>query len=130
MRFFYFIQKNDSIGLSPYFFDIDTAIFLGEKGRAGLRLQAEYQVLLTQKLILSPEIEVNLNHKQDTVIGIGSGLSNLALGLRLRYAIVREFAPYVGVNWIKKYGATADLTTLAGDEVREAQAVLGLRMWF
>jgi copper resistance protein B len=117
-------------GLAPYFFEIDTALFLGEKGRAGLRLGAEYELLFTQKLILTPEIEVNLNSKRDLKNGVGQGLSDLELGLRLRYEISREFAPYFGLNWARKYGDTADYAQLAGEDVSESQAVIGVRAWF
>ena len=85
-------------GLAPYLFEIDTALFVGESGRTALRLKAEYELLFTQRLILTPEIEANFYGKNDEELGIGSGLSDLNTGLRLRYEIRREFAPYIGVN--------------------------------
>ena len=117
-------------GLAPYFFEVDTALFVGESGRTALRLEAEYELLFTQRLILTPEIEVNLYGKNDEATGVGSGLSDVEFGLRLRYEIRREFAPYIGVNWIKKYGDSADFSRAAGDKVSETQFVLGVRMWF
>ena len=82
---------------------------LSEKsGRTALRLEAEYELLFTQRLILTPEIEVNLYGQNDEDLGIGSGLSDVEAGLRLRYEIRREFAPYIGVNWNKSFGNTAD----------------------
>lgn len=84
-------------GLAPYFFETDATLFIGDSGRTALRLQAEYDLLLTQRLILTPEIEVNLYGQDDPAIGIGSGLSDIEAGLRLRYEIRREFAPYIGV---------------------------------
>ena len=117
-------------GLAPYFFEVDTALFVGESGRTALRLEAEYELLFTQRLILTPEIEINLYGKDDEATGVGSGLSDVEFGLRLRYEIRREFAPYIGVNWIKKYGDSADFTRASGDKVSETQFVLGVRMWF
>ena len=117
-------------GLAPYLFEIDTALFLGESGRTGLRLEAEYELLFTQRLILSPEIEVNFHGQNDEATGTGSGLSNVELGLRLRYEIRREFAPYIGINWSKKYGNTADFSRQEGADVSDTQLVVGIRAWF
>jgi len=117
-------------GLAPYFFEIDTAFFVGESGRTALRLEAEYELLFTQRLILTPDIEVNLYGKDDPEIGIGSGLSDLEVGLRLRYEIRREFAPYVGIIWSKLFGRTADFATGAGQDASDFQLTIGLRAWF
>ncbi len=117
-------------GLSPYFFEVDTALFIGESGRNALRLEAEYELLFTQKLILTPEIEVNFYTQNDAETGSGSGLSNAEIGFRLRYEIRREFAPYIGINWEKKFGNTADFSKLNGDSTRETQIVVGIRIWF
>ncbi len=117
-------------GLAPYLFEVDTAVFLGESGRTALRLEAEYEILFTQRLILSPEIEVNFYGQNDEATGTGSGLSDVEFGLRLRYEIRREFAPYIGVNWFKKFGNTADFSRLEGAEVSDTQIVLGVRAWF
>jgi copper resistance protein B len=117
-------------GLAPYFFETDMALFIGDSGRTALRLETEYELLFTQRLILTPEIEVNFYGQDDVDIGIGSGLSDLELGLRLRYEIRREFAPYIGVNWSKLFGNTADFARIAGQSTSEAQLVIGLRAWF
>lgn len=117
-------------GLAPYFFEIDTALFIGDSGRTALRLEAEYELLFTQRLILTPDIELNFYGKDDPEIGIGSGLSDLEAGLRLRYEIRREFAPYIGVNWTKLFGGTADFAAGAGEDSSELQLVIGLRAWF
>jgi len=117
-------------GLAPYFFEIDTALFIGNSGRTAFRLGAEYDLLFTQRLILRPDIEVNIYGKDDPEIGIGSGLSNLEAGLRLRYEIRREFAPYIGVNWSKLYGGTADFAAAAGQGSSDLQLTIGLRAWF
>lgn len=117
-------------GVAPYFFEIDAAFFVGDGGRKSARLDAEYELLFSQKLILTPEIEINLFGKDDPELGIGSGLSDVETGLRLRYEIRREFAPYIGVNWEKKFGGTADFARNAGEETDDVQLVAGIRAWF
>lgn len=117
-------------GLAPYWYEIDTALFIGEAGQVGLRFVAEYEWMITQRLVLSPEIEINLHSKNDVATGTGSGLSDTQLGLRLRYEIKREFAPYIGINWNKKYGNTATFANDDGEKVDDTQIVLGIRAWF
>ncbi len=117
-------------GLAPYFFDIDAAAFIGESGRVALRFEAEYELLITQRLILTPDIEINLYGQNDPEVGIGSGLSDIEAGLRLRYEIRRQFAPYIGVNWTRLFGNTADFARIAGEKSSETQLVIGLRAWF
>lgn len=117
-------------GLAPYLFEVDAGVFIGESGQVGARLDTEYEYMFTQKLVLSPEIELNAYSKDDEAVGIGSGLSDMALGLRLRYEIRREFAPYIGVNWWKKFGQTADFARDEGEDTSDAQIVAGIRAWF
>jgi len=117
-------------GLAPYFFETEAALFIGDSGNTALRLESEYELLFTQRLILTPEIEVNFYGKDDPETGVGSGLSDIEFGLRLRYEIRREFAPYIGVNWLKLFGNTADYARFVGDDPSEAQLVVGLRGWF
>jgi len=94
------------------------------------RLEAEYEILFTQKLILTPEVEINAYSEDDPALRIGSGLSDTELGLRLRYEVRREFAPYIGINWEKKYGTTADYAREDGLETSDLQLVVGIRAWF
>ncbi len=117
-------------GLAPYYFDIDAALFVGDAGRTAARLQVEYEFMLTQKLVLIPELELNLHGKNDSDTGTGSGLSDIEAGLRLRYEVRREFAPYVGVNWTKLYGKTADFARDEGEDVDDVQLVFGVSFWF
>ena len=117
-------------GLAPYFFEIDTAFFIGENGRTALRFEAEYEILFTQKLILTPEIEVNFYGKNDDLTQVGSGLSDSELGLRLRYEIRREFAPYIGIVKTNKFGKTADYVRNQGRESSDTEFVVGIRAWF
>ena len=112
-------------GLSQYFFETKTSLLFGENGNIGLRTQAEYDALLTQKLILTPSIQLSAYTKDNKEMGIGSGFSNITMGTRLRYEITREFAPYIGVEWNKNLGNTNDISSL--DEV---YAVAGVRFWF
>lgn len=117
-------------GLAPYFFDTRMNLFVGEAGLTNLRLKTEYDLLLTQRLILSPELEVNLYGKDDPDNGMGAGLTSVEGGLRLRYEIRRQFAPYIGVHWEKQYGDTAEYTTRAGGDAQTTSLVAGIRAWF
>ena len=117
-------------GLAPYFFEVDATLYAGGNDAIAGRLDVEYAILFTQRLILSPELELDFYSNDDFARGIGSGLSTLELGLRLRYEIRREFAPYIGINWEKKLGNTADLARDEGDQTGDLQAVLGVRAWF
>jgi copper resistance protein B len=117
-------------GLAPYWFEVDAAAYIGENGRSALRIESEYELLLTQKLILQPRIEANFYGKSDPAREIGNGLSTASMGLRLRYEIKREFAPYVGVQWVRKFGTTADFARAEDKPTRDTQWVAGLRIWF
>jgi copper resistance protein B len=117
-------------GLAPYFFEVDTALFIAESGRTALRLEAEYELLLTQQLILTPEFEININGQNDEALGIGSGLSGVQAGLRLRYELRREFAPYIGVNWSKEFGETAEYSRINNETTDGWQWTIGVRAWF
>ena len=117
-------------GLAPYFFEVDSSLYLADGGRSSLSFMAEYELLFTQKWILSPELEFDLNGYNDEVTGAGSGLSKLELGLRLRYEIRREFAPYIGLHWERLYGNTADFARADGHDTDSLQFVVGLRAWF
>jgi copper resistance protein B len=113
-------------GLAPQWFDVEAAIYLGEEGRTAFRADVSYDLLLTQRLVLQPEIEADVYGKDDRERGIGSGLSDIEAGLRLRYEVRRELAPYIGVHWVRRFGETADL---AGDD-SEVRFVAGVRAWF
>ncbi len=117
-------------GLAPYFFEIDAAAFIGESGRTAARFSADYEFLITQRWILMPEIKLNLYGKDDPDTGIGSGLSDIEMGLRLRFEIRREFAPYAGINWIHLYGDTADYAREEGGDTDQFKFIFGIRSWF
>ena len=117
-------------GLAPYWFEVDVTAYVGDDGRTALSAEAEYELLLTQRLILQPRAELNLYGKDDADNGLGSGLSDLAVGLRLRYEFSRQFAPYIGVEWTDTYGDTADYRRAVGQDTSGTQFVAGLRFWF
>jgi len=117
-------------GLSPYWVDVEATAYVGQSGRTALRLEAEYDLLLTQKLIFTPDLELNAYGKRDPQRQIGAGLSNVELGLRLRYEITRQFAPYIGIDWNRRVGGTADLARAAGESAFDHQVVAGVRFWF
>ena len=117
-------------GLAPYWFELDAQAFLSNKGDAHLRIEGSYDQRITQRLILQPAAEVNLAAQDVPELGIGSGVSDIELGLRLRYEIAREFAPFVGVNWERKLGGSADYARAAGEGASATSLVMGIRFWF
>jgi copper resistance protein B len=117
-------------GLAPYAFDVEATAYVGRDSRASVRLEAEYELLITQRLVLQPLAELDWYSKGDTQRGIGSGLSKIELGLRLRYEIRREIAPYVGIVRARTFGQTADLARLAGADSDETRVLAGVRVWF
>ncbi len=116
-------------GLAPYFFDVEATGYVGESGRLAARLEVSYELLFTQRLILQPELEVNFYSKNDPARAIGKGLASAEFGLRLRYEFRRRFAPYLGINWIRLSGQTADYAQLANQPIRDRQIVAGIRIW-
>ena len=117
-------------GLAPYMFEVDAAAFLSDKGDLTARIEAEYDQRITQRLILQPRLELSLAAQDVPERSIGSGVSSLEAGLRLRYEIVREFAPYVGFGYEARLGKTADLARAEGEGSDRASLLLGLRAWF
>lgn len=117
-------------GLAPQKFEVDATVYLGEGGLVGLRGAAEYDLLLTNRLILQPSLEAEAWNRTDAAAGLGRGLSRMEAGLRLRYEVTRRFAPYVGVSHERLSGAAADLHAARGEPVRETRWVAGVRVWF
>ena len=117
-------------GLAPYWFEVDVTAYVGDERRSALRLDLEYELLLTQKLILQPRVEANFSGRRDAERSLGSGLSELTAGVRLRYEIRREFAPYIGIEWAGKFGGTAGYAQAAGEDKSETRFVAGLRFWY
>ena len=113
-------------GMAPYFFETDIHALVDSEGNLGLRANTELELLITQRLILVPELEAEAYSADIPAMKLGSGFSSLALGLRLKYEFKREFAPYIGFEWHRKYGNTADFS----GEDEEASLVAGVSFWF
>lgn len=117
-------------GLAPGFLDVETTVYYGEGGRTAFRLSTQRDLLLTQRLVLQPALELAAYGSDDPAKLLGAGLSDLKLGLRIRYEWKREFAPYLGVRWVDHFGDTADLRRSAGEDADEFQWLAGIRAWF
>lgn len=117
-------------GLARYWFEVDGALFLSDKGDVTARFEAEYDQRITNKLILQPAVEFDLSAQDVPELGIGSGLTSIEAGLRLRYQFVPEFAPYIGVEYERRFGDTADFARAAGEDVGGWAFLVGLRTWF
>jgi len=117
-------------GLAPYWFEVDAAAFVSTDGDVSARIEGEYELRLSQRLVLQPRAEVEFSAQDIPELDIGSGLTGVDAGVRLRYEFKREFAPYVGVEWQGSFGETRDLIEAAGGDGDEIVAVAGLRAWF
>ena len=117
-------------GLAPGYFEIAPTLYIRDAGHIAGRLTGSYDLLLTQRWIVQPEVELNLYSKDDPGRQIGSGLSDLDAGLRLRYEVTRKFAPYIGFAYNGKYSNTASYSRQAGETTNGAQFVFGLRIWY
>ncbi|MNV04777.1 Copper resistance protein B precursor [compost metagenome] len=117
-------------GVAPYWFEMSAAAFLSTEGDLTARAEAEYDQRITQKWILQPAIEVAFSASDIPELEMGSGLTSVTAGLRLRYELRKEFAPYVGVEWSRSYGDTADYARARGDDVDATRLVVGIKAWF
>jgi copper resistance protein B len=117
-------------GLAPMFVEVGAFGFVSDGGHNAARLEGHYDMRLTQRLVLQPQFEANFYTASERDRGIGSGFSDLDTGLRLRYEILRQFAPYFGVTYQSEFGQTADFTRAEGESVREVRFVAGLRVWY
>jgi copper resistance protein B len=117
-------------GLAPYWFETEAALFLSDKGDLIARIEGYYDQRLTRRLVLQPRAELNFAAQDVPGNRIGAGLSDAELGLRLRYEIRREFAPYVGLSWERRIGHAARFARAAGESARATGFVAGVRFWF
>ena len=117
-------------GLAPYFFDVEGALFLSNKGELMARVEGYYDQRITQRLILQPRAELNFAAQSSRDIGVGSGLGDAELGLRLRFDIRREFAPYAGVQYRRAFGATRRFLKDEGEDAGGWSVLTGVRVWF
>ena len=118
------------MGLAPYLFEVQATGYIGQSGQTAARVEVEYEMLLTNRLILQPMIEVDFYGRNDEHRGIGSGLSTAEGGLRLRYEVTRRFAPYVGIVHERAFGRTADFRRAEGEDDSDTRVVAGFRVWF
>jgi len=117
-------------GLAPSFFDVEGALFLSNKGEIMARAEGSYDQRITQRLILQPRAEINVAAQNSREIGVGAGLSDAEVGVRLRYDIRREFAPYVGVQYRRAFGRTRDYLRADGEDAAGWSFLAGIRTWF
>jgi copper resistance protein B len=116
--------------LLPYWFEVEGAAFLSDKGDLIGRLEGSYDLQLTQRIVLQPQAELRWSAQDIPELGTGSGISHAELGLRLRYEIKREFAPYIGVAYERTFGRTSDFARARGENVESTRFVVGIRTWF
>ena len=117
-------------GLAPYLFEVDASLFVNDDDLFNARLEVEYEYLFSQQLVLIPNLEISIYSDDDPARGIGSGLSNVELGLRLHYEFIREVSPYIGINYEKNFGDSADFLSDAGEDVSDTQLLAGVSFWF
>lgn len=118
------------MGLAPYKFEVKATAYVGQSGQTVARFEAEYETLFTNRLILQWLTEADLYGKDDERRGLGSGLSTVEAGLRLRYEFTRRFAPYIGVAHERAFGGTADFRRAEGEDINDTRIVAGVRIWF
>lgn len=117
-------------GLAPYGVRVDALLGVSQTGVFSARLEASYDILLSQKLIAQPRVEAMLASKDDSAIQLGGGLARYEVGLRLRYEFAKEFAPYVGVSFEQFTGNTASLVAAEGGPTFNLRALVGVKVWF
>jgi len=117
-------------GLAPQWFNAEATVYAREGGHFAGRVRGSYDVLLTQRLILQPELELNFYSRSDPRRGIGTGLSRMEAGLRLRYEVRRKLAPYLGVSFERTFGSTSSFASMEGEREKTWSAVIGVRSWY
>ena len=117
------------LGLAPYWFQLEPEFFIAQDGQVSARLTAEQDLLLTQRLIVQPRLEVYGAFSENRTFGVGSGFNYVEPGVRIRYELRRELAPYVGVEWLRELGNTARLARSDGEATSKVALVAGVRVW-
>ena len=117
-------------GLAPYWFEVQATAYVGEGGRTAARFDIDYELRLSNRLILQPRMEANVYGKSDSGRGISAGVNSVEPGLRLRYEVRREFAPYLGIEWQRRFGKTASVSGPGGAEDESVRVLGGVRWWF
>ena len=122
-------QASGAVGLmgtAPYWVELDATLYVSEHGDVSAEIEAEYELRLTQRFVLQPRVEASVGASRDKDANADKGLRELHAGLRLRYEILPEFGPYLGLEWRGLFGGTADLHPNASDGW---SAVIGIRFW-
>ena len=117
-------------GVAPHWFELEPTLYVSHEGHVSAQLEAEYELLFTQRVVLQPRFEISAAANDDPEFGVGAGIGDVEFGARLRYEIVREFAPYMGVSWHRLVGNTADLARSVGEDVSNLSVVVGVRAWY
>lgn len=117
-------------GMAPYRVEIDAALFVSEDGDVSIRSEFERDIFLSERVILQPRVEMGVALDDSPELGVGSGVTGLAAGLRLRYEVTRKFSPYIGIEHEKSFGDTADFIRANGGDANESTVVAGIRFWF
>ncbi|MDP1626610.1 copper resistance protein B [Parvibaculum sp.] len=117
-------------GLAPYFFETEATAFVSTQGDVSARFEQSFELLLTQRLIAEPHVELNLFAQDVPELGAGAGFSTVEAGVQLRYEVTRKFAPYADLVWERDLGETASITRAGGEDVEDTTLRFGVRMWF
>ena len=117
-------------GMAPYWVYVEATAYVGSAGSLAARFKAENDLRFTQRLILQPELELNAYSRPDRARSQGAGLADFAAGLRLRYEIRRELAPYLGLAWMRRLGETAQLLRGQGGDPDQLRWLVGVRLWY
>ena len=117
-------------GLAPNIFQIEPTFYFREDGHVAGKITTSYDLKITQRLIAQPELEVNFYSKADVARGLGTGLTDLDTGIRVRYEVRRKFAPYIGFAYTDQYGSTAAYSRRAGEAVSNPRFIFGVRAWY
>lgn len=117
-------------GLAPYFFETEAHLFIREDGALSARLRQENEWLLTNRLIVQPYVEANLNAKEDPELGLGTGLTTAQVGIQTRYEFSRKVAPYVDLSYQQSFGETADYARARGEHTQSTTLKAGIRLLF
>jgi copper resistance protein B len=117
-------------GLAPGLFEVDLQGFVSERGDLSARLEVSYDVYITQRLVLQPNAEINVAPQKVPELGVGSGINDIEAGLRLRYEFTREVAPYIGVNYTRRFADTARFARREGERVESVEFLTGIRLYF
>ena len=117
------------VGIAPFWFELEPTLYVSQDGDVSAEFETSFDLLLTQRLILQPRLEMNAAVQKAPEFGVGSGINDVEVGARVRYEIRRKFAPYVGVSWARRTGGTAAMARAAGEAVSDGVIVAGVRMW-